>query len=66
MYGEKAKQANNAIKKQKNMWFAAPERNISSTTTTAAKERERVCEFERPLISDRCAGELKYERRLSL
>lgn len=41
MYGEKAKQANNAIKKQKNMWFAAPERNISSTTTTAAKERKR-------------------------
>lgn len=30
------------------------------------RERERVCEFERPLISDRCAGELKYERRLSL
>lgn len=30
------------------------------------RERERVCEFETPLISDRCAGELKYERRLSL
>lgn len=45
MYGEKAKQANNAIKKQKkNMCFETPEYNISSTTTTAAKdlERERV------------------------
>lgn len=60
MYGEKAKQANNAIKKQKKkMCSEAAEHNISNTTTTAAKERERESEFERPLSSDSWAGELK-------
>lgn len=61
MYGEKAKQANNAITK-KNMCFEAEQSKISSSSQRA---RERIHNIESltGLKLGSRARELKYERR---
>lgn len=61
MYGEKAKQANNAIKKKHVLWsFRA-----KSAAAAAKRARERVHNIEslRDLKLGSRARELKYERR---